>query len=133
MDKITYQEIDIKINVIFSQPQVIPQGIGDGSQQSFETNDSCLRPIHTHLGEADGRIHVEIPTTYTGDVTLADIFDIWSIVTDVQYKLSATELISSTGVVSIKSNNEEILIANPAAYNLVALGTSEEIIALSLT
>ncbi|MHA2028185.1 MAG: hypothetical protein ACW99A_17770 [Candidatus Kariarchaeaceae archaeon] len=109
----------------------VPEGIGDGVTTHTEVSDECMRPIHTHVDDP-GKLHVEIPSGFTGVVTLGDFFAIWSEVYGVSYSLSSTSLLDQTGTVTISSNSVHVQISNPASYEIKQFGASNELISLIL-
>lgn len=110
----------------------LPQGIGDGFLQAGEDSDGCMRPIHTHVGEP-GRLHIELPTGFTGVVTLGDFFSIWSNTFGVTVLLSATSLLDQTGtIVLLESGPLVVSIENPANYQLSPLADADEFLTLTL-
>lgn len=82
-----HYNIEIQIDNV---PKPLPGNIG--------ITNTCMRPIHTH--EAGGKVHVELPASYTGSApTLGDFFNIWDQV------LSTTNLIGYEGPVNMFVNS----------------------------
>ncbi|MCE7734336.1 MAG: hypothetical protein GPJ54_05615 [Candidatus Heimdallarchaeota archaeon] len=127
----THYHVSLSI-VTNGEIRPLPQGIGDGVLQTGEDSDGCMRPLHTHLGEP-GRIHIELPTGFTGVVTLGDFFKIWSNTFGVSVLLTSTSLLDQTGtIVLLESGPLVVSIENPANYQLSQLDDADEFLTLTL-
>jgi hypothetical protein len=78
----------------------------DGIQQTVPANvgipnSNCYRPLHTHDGT--GRVHVELPSDYSGNnPTLGDFFSVWG------ETFSETSLLGQSGATSVTINSANL-------------------------
>ncbi|OLS19000.1 MAG: hypothetical protein HeimC2_43240 [Candidatus Heimdallarchaeota archaeon LC_2] len=102
----------------------IPADVG------VDTSSGRMRLMHTH--DTSQKIHIELPSDFTGTPTLGDFFAIWSDWSSSNYNIGSSSLLGQNGVITLTVNSVVIDIANPAAYNLVNNGVSDDVIIISL-
>lgn len=105
-------------------PISIPTELG------IDSTNRRMHLIHTH--DTSSKVHVELPSSFTGTPTLGDFFAIWSDWSGENYNIGSTTLMGESGAVSLTSDGDLVDITNPGSYNILSNGVSDEIISLTL-